>query len=128
MCCSRSRLVRRWAFWLNLPLGGIAIVVGIWLLPLKKVHGEIRQKLLQIDYIGSLLTIASSILLLLGLNWGGVTYPWTSAAALVPLLLGAAVFALFLVWEAKFARLPIIPVHIFKIKTVSGVYIATVMK
>lgn len=128
MCYSPWWLVRRWAFWLNLPLGGIAIAVGIWLLPLKKVHGEIRQKLLQIDYIGSMLTITSSILLLLGLNWGGVTYPWASAAVLVPLLLGAVVFALFLVWEAKFARLPIIPVHIFKNKTVSGVYIATVMK
>lgn len=87
-----------------------------------------RQKLLQIDYVGSLLTITSSILLLLGLNWGGVTYPWASAAVLVPLLLGAAVFALFLVWESRYARLPIIPVHIFKNKTVVGVYIATAMK
>lgn len=87
-----------------------------------------RQKLLQIDYAGSCLTIASSILLLLGLNWGGVTYPWGSAPVLVPLFLGAAVLALFLVWEAKFAKLPIIPVHIFKIKTVSGVYISTMLK
>lgn len=87
-----------------------------------------RQKLLQIDYVGSLLTIASSILLLLGLNWGGVTYPWQSAQVLVPLFLGAAVFAVFLFWEAKFAKLPIIPVHIFKNGTVVGVYIATGMK
>ncbi|GJE94802.1 MFS general substrate transporter [Phanerochaete sordida] len=117
----------RWAFWINLPLGGIAIAVGIWLLPLKKVHGAMREKLVQIDYVGSFLTIASSILLLLGLNWGGVTYPWGSAPVLVPLLLGGAVFALFLFWEARFAKLPIIPVHIFKVKTVSGVYIATMM-
>ncbi|KIP12091.1 hypothetical protein PHLGIDRAFT_62405 [Phlebiopsis gigantea 11061_1 CR5-6] len=117
----------RWAFWINLPLSGIAILVGIWLLPLKRVEGEMRQKLLQIDYVGSLLTIASSILLLLGLNWGGVTYPWQSAQVLVPLLLGAAVFAVFLVWEAKGAKLPIIPLHIFKNGTVVGVYIATAM-
>lgn len=124
MCCWN----RRWAFWINLPLGGIAILVGIWLLPLKKVKGAMREKLLAIDYVGSFLTIASSILLLLGLNWGGVTYPWISAPVLVPLFLGAAVFVVFLFWEAKFAKLPIIPVHIFKNKTVTGVYIATMMK
>ncbi|EKM58038.1 uncharacterized protein PHACADRAFT_252002 [Phanerochaete carnosa HHB-10118-sp] len=117
----------RWAFWINLPLGGIAIAVGIWVLPLKKVHGDMRQKLVQIDYVGSLLTTVSSILLLLGLNWGGVTQPWVSAPVLVPLFLGVVVFVLFLFWEAKFTKLPIIPMHIFKVKTVSGVYISTMM-
>ena len=74
------------------------------------------------------MTITSSILLLLGLNWGGVTYPWVSVQVLLPLLLGAAIFVVFLVWEAKCAKLPIIPVHIFKNRTVTGVYIATMMK
>ncbi|KAJ3552656.1 hypothetical protein NM688_g4034 [Phlebia brevispora] len=117
----------RWAFWINLPLSGLAIAVGVWLLPLKGVHGNMREKLLKIDYVGSLLTIISSILILIGLNWGGVTYPWASVQVLVPLLLGAFILALFLVWEAKFAALPIMPVHIFKNKTVSGVYLATLM-
>ena len=92
------------------------------------MHGDIRSKLVKIDYVGSILTIISSILLLIGLNWGGVTYPWASAQVLVPLLLGAFILFLFLIWEAKFAGLPIMPVHIFKNKTVAGVYIATLMK
>lgn len=100
---------RRWAFWINLPLGGIAIVVGIWLLPLKGVGGDLRRKFLQIDYVGSLLTILASVLLLLGLNWGGTTYPWVSAPVLVTLLLGVGFFVVFIIWEARFAKLPIIP-------------------
>jgi MFS family permease len=54
----------RWAFWINLPLGGAAIAVSLWLLPVKKVHGDMKSKLLKIDYAGSFLTIVSSVLLL----------------------------------------------------------------
>ncbi|KZT29870.1 MFS general substrate transporter [Neolentinus lepideus HHB14362 ss-1] len=119
--------VRRWAFWLNLPLAGVAILVCMWLLPLKKVQGDIKSKLLKIDYVGSGLTILSSILLLLALTWGGVTYSWTSAPVLVPLILGIAVLIGFVIWEAHFATLPIVPVHIFRYRTVNGVYISTLL-
>ncbi|KIP08458.1 hypothetical protein PHLGIDRAFT_377944 [Phlebiopsis gigantea 11061_1 CR5-6] len=117
----------RWTFWINLPLGGLALGVCLWLLPLKKVDGEIRHKLLQIDYVGSLLTITASVLLLLGLTWGGVTYSWSSAAVLVPLILGIALFALFLVWEGKFAKLPLVPIRVLKNRTVAGVCISNFM-
>ena len=129
------------------------------------MHGDIRKKLLQIDYVGSLLTVTSSILLLvscdilpdshesltahrestqLGLNWhakvfgciagklilwhAGEAFPtvgcrsvFLSAATLsvahcapqapvlVTLILGVVVYALFLYWEAKVARFPIVP-------------------
>jgi hypothetical protein len=73
------------------------------------VGGDTRAKLLQIDYVGSLLTICSSALLLLGLNWGGTTYPWSSAPVLVTLILGGFFLALFIIWEAKMAALPIVP-------------------
>lgn len=119
---------RRWTFWINLPLGGLALGVCFWLLPLKKVDGELRHKLLQIDYVGSLLTITASVLLLLGLTWGGVTYPWSSAAVLVPLILGIALFALFLVWEGNFAKLPLVPIRVLKNRTVAGVCISNFMK
>ena len=60
-------LRRRWVFYINLPLASLAIATVVWLLPQKKVHGDIRKKLLQIDYVGSLLTVISSILLLVSL-------------------------------------------------------------
>ncbi|KAH7100050.1 MFS general substrate transporter [Auriculariales sp. MPI-PUGE-AT-0066] len=117
----------RWAFWINLPLSVMSAAVSIWLLPLKGVSGNMREKFLKIDYMGSALTVASSVLILVGLNWGGVTYPWASAAVLVPMLVGGLVFALFVVWEGRFAKVPIIPLGIFKYPTVVGMCICILM-
>ncbi|TFK49175.1 MFS general substrate transporter [Heliocybe sulcata] len=122
---TRACYARRWCFYINLPMAGLAIFVSIMLLPLKGVKGNMKEKFMKIDYVGSFLTILSSILILIALTWGGVTYPWASAQVLVPLFLGVLVLAGFFVWEAKYAVLPIIPVHIFRHKTVSGVYICT---
>lgn len=47
-----------------------------------------------------------------GLQWGGYTYPWTSAHVLVPLLLGAFLIALFVIWEGRFAKFPMFPKRI----------------
>ena len=55
---------KRWAFWINLPLCAISLAVSIWLLPLKGVSGNIREKLARIDYTGSALTVVSSVLIL----------------------------------------------------------------
>jgi predicted MFS family arabinose efflux permease len=54
----------RWAFWLNLPLAALAMAITYWVLPLKSVHGDVRTKLKQVDYMGSFLTIAAAVLIL----------------------------------------------------------------
>ena len=51
---------------------------------------------------------------MMGLQWGGYGYDWVSIHVLVPLLLGAALVALFLVWEMKFARFPMFPLGILQ--------------
>jgi EmrB/QacA subfamily drug resistance transporter len=70
-------------FWLNLPLGAIAMLVINR--PLKKlaVHGR-RHRL---DVWGAMLLVIATSALLLVLNWGGTTYPWTSPQVLGLLLL-----------------------------------------
>lgn len=67
----------RWVFWFQLPLSGVAIAVVAFLLPLKHVKGSTISKLKKVDYAGSFLTLSSSILLLVGLNFGGVKYAWS---------------------------------------------------
>jgi len=62
-------------------------------------------------------------LILLPLIWGGVTFSWTSSPVLATLITGVFVGVIFCLWEWKGAKLPIVPMYIFKQTTVIGVYI-----
>jgi hypothetical protein len=68
-----NHLISRRCFWINLPLGGLAIATSILLIPFKPIPGGIRDKLVKIDYTGSGLTILSSVLLIviLSVAFGG---------------------------------------------------------
>lgn len=72
-------------FWINLPLGLVAL--AIINAPLKRLPVHARSH--RIDGLGSLLLIAATSLLLLALNWGGSAYPWLSPEIL-GILTGAA--------------------------------------
>ena len=94
--------------------------------------GMSRKEILgRIDYVGGLLSISGMLLFMvgialssatrstltvwqMGLQWGGYNYPWVSAHVLVPLLLGLALIAAFLVWEGKFAKYPMFPARILQ--------------
>jgi len=74
-------------FWINLPLGAVAMLVINN--PLKKLRVPARAH--HLDYIGAVLLVLATSLLLLLLNWGGASYPWTS-----PVIIGLAVASLVL--------------------------------
>lgn len=86
-------------FWLNLPLGVIAMLVINN--PLKKLHVTARAH--KLDYVGSVLLVLATGLLLLLLNWGGATFAWTS-----PVILGMAVASvlLFVAFGVRLTRAP----------------------
>ncbi|GLA46667.1 hypothetical protein AnigIFM63604_011268 [Aspergillus niger] len=109
----------RWCFYISVPLSGVAMVVVAFALPLRKVEGHALEKIKQIDGWGCLISFSASIAILLPISWAGTQYPWTSAAVLAPLLLGVALIGLFLFVEFKVARLPLIPLHMFKNSHVS---------
>ncbi|KAJ5638385.1 hypothetical protein N7490_008264 [Penicillium lividum] len=54
-----------------------------------------------LDYVGGLLGISGLVLFLLGISFGGITAPWTSATTLVPLILGFALIVACGLWEAS---------------------------
>lgn len=67
------------------------------------------RKLRQIDYGGSLLCMAGSTLVILSLNWGGTSFAWVSGPVLGCLISGIATFALFILYEGKLAKIPVVP-------------------
>ncbi|GAA5995686.1 hypothetical protein JCM5350_006643 [Sporobolomyces pararoseus] len=117
----------RWAFWINLPLSAICVVIIFFLLPLKPVTGSWKAKLKQIDYGGSLLCMAGSVLVILPLNWGGTSFPWVSGPVLGCLISGFVVFVIFIFYEGKVPKIPVVPPFIFKQRTVATVFLNTFM-
>ncbi|MCF0096233.1 MDR family MFS transporter [Micromonospora sp. MH99] len=74
----------RWAFYVNLPLGGIALLVLITTMHLPKYRTEHR-----IDWLGAALLSVGITAIVLITTWGGNEYDWAS-----PQILGLAVLAL----------------------------------
>ncbi|CAN5168095.1 MDR family MFS transporter [soil metagenome] len=99
----------RWAFWMNLPLGALAIVAAVFSLHLPH-HDRQRPS---IDVAGIMLLAVASAALVLTSVWGGTTYAWTS-----PIILGLIVLTLaaaigFVYVESRAAE-PIMPLHLFR--------------
>lgn len=55
----------------------------------------------------------ATVIFLLGLTFGGVTHPWSSAIVLCLLIFGPVVFILFLLIEWKVAKYPLMPLRLF---------------
>lgn len=67
-----------------------------------------------VDWAGSLTIVGGTLMLLLGLEFGGVTYPWGSAKVICLIVFGVVVAGLFVLNEWRFARYPVMPLRLFK--------------
>ncbi len=103
----------RWVFYVNLPIGLIALGVLIFLMPSLYQPG----KKARIDYLGASLLILGTSPILLGLSLAGSQFAWISWQTFVLILGGALVVTAFFVYEAFLERRdaqPIIDPSLFK--------------
>jgi len=105
----------RWAFYVNLPLGVISLIVCWFTLKLPRQE---RSSRVRIDWWGSAVLSVWITALVLMLSWGGSQYEWNS-----PEIIGLGVtavvgFVLFLVIESKAAE-PVIPLRLFSSRNFS---------
>ncbi|KAK9761068.1 hypothetical protein K7432_014318 [Basidiobolus ranarum] len=107
----------RWAFYVNLPIGVITIVVVYFFLHLPIEQSSLLEKIKRIDFIGTLLLLGFIITLLLPTQWGGSTYAWNSPEIISLYCVSGALLISFIVVEYRFAVEPIIPCHLFGIRT-----------
>ncbi|KAI2882623.1 hypothetical protein CBS11852_9627 [Aspergillus niger] len=110
----------RWVFYLNVPIGGAAMVTLFLFLHVKSDRTpDYLQRLKRIDWLGNTLFVLSMVSVLIALSWGGSQYPWSSFRVIVPLVLGFAGFAIFLLYEAspKYCLNPTMPLHLFANRT-----------
>ena len=98
----------RWVFYVNLPLGVVALAALVILLPRLGGHGRVN-----IDWLGILLLVSAVLPILIALTWAGITYPWASGQVIGALGIGAILLIAFAVWESRAAE-PILTLHLFQ--------------
>ncbi|KAL6715817.1 hypothetical protein ACLMJK_006778 [Lecanora helva] len=104
----------RWCFYINLPFDGLAFAIILFLLDIETPKTPIAAGLKSIDWIGVITVTGGTVMFLLGLEYGGISFPWSSATVICLIVFGIVVLALFFVNEWKFARYPCIPPSLFK--------------
>lgn len=103
-----EKITWRWCFYINLPIGGVSLLVLIFGFNPPKPKGNIREKLSTIDYVGTFFMTLGLVLVLLGLTFGGVDYPWKSAAVICLFTVGGVLLIVFAVWNFRYSPNPII--------------------
>ncbi|KAK4982482.1 hypothetical protein LTR50_007722 [Elasticomyces elasticus] len=107
----------RWCFYINLPVGGVAIAIIFFTLgptPPAKPNLTGRQKLAQLDPLGELFLLPSIICLLLALQWGGVTYAWSNGRIIALLTVFAVTLIAFILVQIYWPETATVSPRIFK--------------
>jgi EmrB/QacA subfamily drug resistance transporter len=103
----------RWIFYINVPIGAVALVVVA-----SQVPGRLRRVHHTIDYLGfAVLSMAATALILLT-SLGGSTYPWRSSPIYILGVAGVALIGLFILIERRAAE-PVLPLHLFRLRVFS---------
>ncbi|MFC1418304.1 MDR family MFS transporter [Streptacidiphilus cavernicola] len=111
-----------WIFFINLPLGAVALVVVALTLHLPKQRSEARIAKKKIDSLGAGLLTVGIVALVLVTTWGGQTYSWGSWQIAGTLVLAAVALAWFLRVEQQVAQRgqePVLPLHVFRSRNFS---------
>jgi len=99
---TESGLTWRWCFYINIPLGGVTIVVVMFLLDLKEhkpPRKNWRDTIRQMDPVGTILFLPGITCLLLALEWGAADYAWSSPRLVGLLTTFAVLITAFAVWQ-----------------------------
>jgi EmrB/QacA subfamily drug resistance transporter len=102
----------RWIFYVNIPIGAVALFVIVTTMHLPHVRKEHR-----IDYLGAVVLTAAVVCLLLVATWGGSTYAWGSSQIVGLVAAGLVLLGLFVMVE-RGATEPVLPLSLFR----SGVF------
>jgi EmrB/QacA subfamily drug resistance transporter len=98
----------RWVFYVNMPIGVIAVLVVVF-----RLHLHVPTQRHQIDFIGATLLTAGVSALILVTTWGGNEYGWGSPTIIGLAIAGVILLATFIRVEGR-ATEPIIPLKLFR--------------
>ncbi|WP_433397236.1 DHA2 family efflux MFS transporter permease subunit [Streptomyces sp. CA-146814] len=103
----------RWVFYINLPIGVVALLVIAAVL-----HIPVHREKHTIDYLGTFLIASVATCLILVASLGGTTWAWGSAQIIALAVLAVVLLIAFVAVERRAAE-PVLPLKLFRIRTFS---------
>jgi hypothetical protein len=95
------------------PADGVAALVLLFFLDVHNPRTPLLEGLQSVDGLGAMTIAGATIMLLLGLQFGGIQYPWASATVICLIIFGVLTFGIFFATQFKLSPSPIMPLGIF---------------
>ncbi|KAL8762524.1 MAG: hypothetical protein Q9184_001484 [Pyrenodesmia sp. 2 TL-2023] len=119
-----QRTTWRWVFYLNIPIGSMAIILLVIFLHAKHDKtSTLKEKITRVDLAGNAIFVLATTSILIALTNGGTQYSWSTWRTLMPLTLGVLGLGLFYLFEkSKLCREPSLPPHLFANRTSAAAF------
>jgi EmrB/QacA subfamily drug resistance transporter len=112
----------RWVLFVNVPIGALAAFGALTLLHERRRPDADRS----LDVAGAVTGTGGLAVLVYGIV-STDTHPWGSARTLITLGIGVALLGVFLLIQARFARLPLMPLSLFRSRALTGANIVMLL-
>ncbi|RAH76929.1 MFS general substrate transporter [Aspergillus japonicus CBS 114.51] len=114
----------RWCFYINLPLGGVTAIGLLTLLRLPAKPQAQRKSLAAtlkgLDPLGTMIFVPAIVCLLLALQWGGVTYPWSSGRVIALFVIFGLALLAFIGLQFFLGEDATVPIPIARQRTIAA--------
>ncbi|GAA5879940.1 hypothetical protein JCM3774_005685 [Rhodotorula dairenensis] len=113
----------RWCFYINLPVGGVTLVIASIMLkpalplgadPTKRSTRDILHQTLRMDWVGATLVLGAVTCLVLALQWGGNQKPWNDGAVIACFVVAGVTAIAIVFWVRWMGDRALVPPKIFK--------------
>jgi hypothetical protein len=81
------------------PIAGLAATFIVFFLKVDTPKTPLIEDLVAMDWLGTITIVGVTVMFLLGLGYGGLTYPWSSVTVVCLMVFGVATLFLFLLIE-----------------------------
>lgn len=103
----------RWCFWINLPISAATFVLLLLFLDVHNPRTKLSEGFRAVDWLGTFSILAVTLLLLVGLDFGGAIFPWNSPKVICLIVFGTLMIGFFLFSEQRLAKYPLMPLAVF---------------
>jgi MFS family permease len=107
----------RFIFWINLPICGTAFILLVFFLDVHNPRTSLATGMRAIDWFGTASVLGLMVMLLLGLDFGGATFPWKSPTVIGLIVAGTCMGGFFFWGEKSLAKHPLMPLGLFTEKS-----------